>query len=138
MFSRVNNWGVMKEKETTGIFLNHPGNGHVSKLDFTSILEYTKAHEEVAVVWDSNNFQVWDVDYLKTKITENKLTRIIIAGYDTGLVKSIFSRAFSSLNLNVENIVLNDFKEHGVLGSGTPNWQKLLFRVRFTMCPWKK
>lgn len=116
----------MREKETTGIFLYHPGNGHVSKLNFSEIFDYARTQEEVAVVWDSIKFPLWDVEYLKSQIQQNKLTRLIITGYDTGMVKPIFARAFSSLNLNVENIVLNDFKEHGILENNNTELAKAL------------
>uniref|UniRef100_UPI003216CED5 CoB--CoM heterodisulfide reductase iron-sulfur subunit A family protein n=1 Tax=uncultured Draconibacterium sp. TaxID=1573823 RepID=UPI003216CED5 len=116
----------MRELEITGIFLYHPGNGHVGKLNFTELFAYSEAHEDVAVVWDSKTFPLWDIEYLKLQIKQNKLTRIIIAGYDTGMVKPIFTRAFSSLQLNVENIHLEDFKEHGILENGNTELGKAL------------
>jgi len=116
----------MEKKELTGIFMNHPGNGHVGKLNFSELLNYAETHDQVAIVWDSLTFPIWDFEYLRTSILQIKLTRIIISGYDTGMIKSVFSRAFSSLNLNVENIVLTDFREHGVLETGNNELAKAL------------
>ncbi|MCY1721106.1 CoB--CoM heterodisulfide reductase iron-sulfur subunit A family protein [Prolixibacteraceae bacterium Z1-6] len=116
----------MRTQETTGMFLYHPGNGHLDKLNFTELFAYSESHEDVAVVWDSKTFPLWDIEYLKSQIQKYKLSRIIIAGYDTGMVKPIFARVFSNLQLNVENILLEDFKEHGILESGNTELGKAL------------
>lgn len=114
----------MSNKEITGIFMNHPANGHVNKLNFSELFAYASSLKEIAIVWDSLKFPVWDIEYLKSQISHYHLTRIIITGYDTGMVKPIFARAFTSLNLDIKNIILNDFQENGVLESGNTQLAK--------------
>lgn len=104
--------------------MNHPGNGHVGKLNFTELLVFSRLHEDVDVVWDSLKLPVWDIELLKNQITQHKISRIIISGYDTGMMKPLFARVFSELDLNVDHIILNDFQEMGVLETGNTEMAK--------------
>ncbi len=105
----------MSEKNLTGIFFYYSGNGHVSSLDFDEIMQYSEIFKHVVVVWDSARFPLWDKKFLESQIQEYKLKRLIVAGYDTGMVKPFIASVFSNLNIPVENILLADFKEHGAL-----------------------
>ena len=105
----------MNEKNLTGILFYHPENGHISSLDFNKIIKYSGSFKHVAVVWDSAKFPMWDKNFLESQIQKYNLTRLIIAGYDTGMIKPFFARVFSNLGLSVENILLADFSEHRAL-----------------------
>lgn len=105
----------MSEKNITGIFYYHPGNGHASSLNFEELKEYSGTFKHVAVIWDSATFPLWDKKFLESQIQKYDLTRLVIAGYDTGMVKPFFAGVFADLNLNVGNILLADFREHGAL-----------------------
>lgn len=115
----------MRAKNLTGVFFYHPGNGQarlndtpgqVSSLNFNELMEYSGTFKSVSVVWDSEIFPMWDKTFLKSQIQKYNLNQIIIAGYDTGMVKSFFSKVFSELGIPAENIQQADFKQHGALG----------------------
>ncbi|MCL4483589.1 MAG: CoB--CoM heterodisulfide reductase iron-sulfur subunit A family protein [Bacteroidetes bacterium] len=105
----------MSENDLTGIFFYHPGDGNVSNLDFKELMQFSGTFKHVAVVWDSEKFPLWDKKYLESQIRRFNLVRLIIAGYDTGMIKPFFATAFSTLGIPVENILLADFMEHGAM-----------------------
>jgi heterodisulfide reductase subunit A len=116
----------MGEINQIGIFFYHPGNGHISRLDFDELMRYSGKLEPVAVVWDSAKYSLWDKIFFKSQIENHSLKQIVIAGYDTGMVKSFFSGIFAELNIPAENILLADFKEHGALEKNNMEMAKAL------------
>lgn len=127
----------MKTKETTGILLHHPVNGHNTSISFSEVTSYAKSLKEVKVVWDSVDFPVWDVEFLKVQIGKYGLTRIILAGYDVGLLKPVFARAFSELHLNVDNVFLSDFREYGIAEQGKTELAKALISCSVYSVPFE-
>ena len=116
----------MSEKNLTGILFYHPGNGRVSRLNFGEIMQYSDSFNHVAIVWDSQKIPFWDKNFLESQIQEFGLKRLVIAGYETGMVKPFIASVFSNLDIPVENIFLADFKEHGALESNDTELAKAI------------
>lgn len=106
---------MMGKKDLTGIFFYHPGNGHISGLNFQEIISYAENFENITVTWDSEKIQFWDKEFIETQIKKHNICRLIIAGFETGMIKPLFARIFSKMELPMENIALADFAEHGAL-----------------------
>jgi len=128
----------MSGNNLTGIFFYHPGNGHISSLNFNDLINYSTQFEHVAVVWDSAKFPMWDKKYFESQIQKYKLNRLIIAGYDTGMVKSFFSKVFSDLQIPADNIYLADFKEHGALEQNSTDLAKAILVCAIYDVPFEK
>jgi heterodisulfide reductase subunit A2 len=105
----------MSEKDLIGVFFYHPGNGRPGSLNFQELISYSENLENVAAIWDSEKFQFWDKEFIEAQIRKHKISRLIIAGYDTGMIKPLFARVFSKMEIPLENIALADFSEHGAL-----------------------
>ncbi|MEN8117695.1 MAG: CoB--CoM heterodisulfide reductase iron-sulfur subunit A family protein [Bacteroidota bacterium] len=116
----------MSESNLTGIFFYHPGNGHVSNLNFNELINYSETFKHIAVIWDSEKFPMWDTEFLKSQIQKFNLNRLVIAGYETGMVKPFFAKVFSDIKIPVENIVLADFSEHRALECHDTNLAKAI------------
>ncbi|MDB4582314.1 CoB--CoM heterodisulfide reductase iron-sulfur subunit A family protein [Draconibacterium sp.] len=127
----------MSENNVTGIFFYHPGNGHASSLNFEDLMHYSGTFEYVAVVWDSAKFPMWDKKFLQSQIQKHNLNRLIIAGYDTGMVKPFFAKVFSDLQIPVANILLADFREHGALQTNNAGLAKAVVACKILNVPFE-
>jgi len=105
----------MSEKDLTGVFFYHPGNGQVSDIDFNELKRYAYSFYHVKITWDFINFPLADRHSFESQIRDNNVKRLIIAGFDTGMAQPFFARVFSGMGLDVENIILADFREYGAL-----------------------
>lgn len=127
----------MSDNNVTGIFFYHPGNGHVSSLDFDELMNYSGIFKHVAVVWDSARFSMWDKRFLESQIREYNLKRLVIAGYDTGMIKPFFAKVFSELKIPIENILLADFREHGALENNSTELAKAIVACKILNVPFE-
>ncbi len=128
----------MSEKDLTGIFFYHPGNGHISTINFVELTDYAKSFSHVSVVWDSENFPLWDKLYMESQIKQENIKRLIIAGYDTGMVKSFLASVFFGIGLPTENIVLADFREYGAMEHNSTKLAKAILSCAIYGVPFER
>ena len=114
----------MSEIKSTGILFYRPfngcarftgPNGQDNSLDYNQLKEYAASFSHVKVVLDSKDCKLEDYSFLESLIRQQEIDRLVIAGFNTGMLKPLFSRIFAKLELGAENVVLADFQEHGAM-----------------------
>ena len=114
----------MSENKSTGILFCRPFNGCVrfngpngqdNSLDYDQLKEYAATFKHVKVVWDSKDLKLDDYSFLESQIRQQDIDHLVIAGFNTGMLKPLFARVFAKLDLPAENVLLADFQEHGAM-----------------------
>ncbi len=105
----------MNKKDLIGIFFNHPGNGQISNINYDELKSYVSSFNFVKKVWDSDDSPLLDRSLMVSEIQKIGITRLVIVGHDTGMVKAFFNSVFKYMGLPVEDVLLADFREHGAL-----------------------
>jgi len=113
--SEINSTGILFYRPFNGYSRFQGPNGQDNSLDFEQLKDYAASFRHVKIVWDSKNFPLEDYSFIESQIQQHKIDHLVIAGFDTGMLKPVFARVFAKLNLPAENVVLADFKEHGAL-----------------------
>ena len=103
----------MGEKGLTGIFFCDTQNGKPDAVDIAEVIKYSEKIPGVAVTWLASKLLLTDPEMITSKIKENKLNQIVIAGDTPGMVKSFFSNAMVLAGNNPDDVVLASFREHG-------------------------
>ncbi len=99
-----------------GIVFISPEESHIeSLLDYTPIIEYTKAHTLVSQVWSSRDLSMNNPFEMADLLKSNGIEKLIIAGEIPGFHKSYFSRAMQIAGKNIDNVSLAGFREFGIL-----------------------
>jgi heterodisulfide reductase subunit A len=96
------------------IIFTRNGNGHHTTLNYNELIQYTSKLKGVGKVWNKSDLPIYSMTAMKELLKSNKLTKIIIAGDEPGMLKSLFSKVMFMAGGNPENIFLVNFKEHGI------------------------
>jgi len=110
----------METKGFTGIYFCDALDGKSDAVDIPELFAYAEKNPEIAVAWTSSSIPLDKPGAAASKIKENKLGRLIIAGDLPGRMKPFFAKAMVNAGCNPENLVLAGFREHGAIsGSHT-------------------
>jgi heterodisulfide reductase subunit A len=105
----------MEERDSTGVILSDSSLEFSKAIDYSAVENYAKGIPGVIETWHATSLSLSNPDTFASKIRDRQVKRIVIAGHRPGLLKSYVARAMASAGVNPGNIVLADFKEHGVV-----------------------
>lgn len=105
----------MAEKKITGVYISCL-NGHATEVDMTDLTAYVKNIPDVQIVWNYKDISLTNRADIVGKIMENKLDKILIAGFTPGKVKNYFSEAMTEAGNNPEDVFLASFNEIASVG----------------------
>jgi len=105
----------MDEKKSTVVYFCNTFNGDTDVINIPEILAYTEKLSGVSKVWLPADISLSDPEQVARKIKMNNLTRIVIAGSNPGMYKSLFSKSMVLSGNNPEDVFLAGFTEHGAL-----------------------
>ncbi|MFH2141820.1 MAG: CoB--CoM heterodisulfide reductase iron-sulfur subunit A family protein [Bacteroidota bacterium] len=105
----------MTEKKIIGIYFDDHKSEHQNNVDFSAIATYALQFNNVAALWNSNDFSLKDYSNVVAKIKEKKINQLIIAGDKPGFVKTFFVKAMVTAGNNSEDVILASFREFGAV-----------------------
>lgn len=105
----------MDEKVNIAVCFCQPTNGHTDVVDISEIAAYTQKIPAVRTIWYTSDLPMADVDAIAGKIKEESIDRVILAGDQPGMYKSLFAKALVSAGKQVKNVIQAGFREHGAL-----------------------
>ncbi|MBU1718160.1 MAG: CoB--CoM heterodisulfide reductase iron-sulfur subunit A family protein [Bacteroidetes bacterium] len=103
----------MGEKKSTVVYFCNTLNGSTDVIDIPEISAYAEKLSGVSKVWLPADISISDPEQVAKKIQSNSLKRIVIAGSNPGMYKSLFSRAMTLAGNNPEDVFLAGFQEFG-------------------------
>jgi heterodisulfide reductase subunit A len=101
----------MKNEAKTGIYFCKYLNGHPDSLSLDELVVFARGMPETAMVWEPDSLEIDDPGMLASRIRENQLTRIVIAGDRPGYIKPAFSKALALADQDPANVVVASFRE---------------------------
>jgi heterodisulfide reductase subunit A2 len=101
----------MVNQGTTGVYFHTPLNGNNGSVDITQLIAYIRQCGIPNVIWNHSDLPINNIERTIKIIKESKITRLVITGYEPGMVKSFFSRALLLSGISPENIILAGFNE---------------------------
>jgi len=110
----------------TGVYFQHYTNGHTDSINLKQIEEYAKNIPGVALIGNSNDFPPVDKKSFVLKIKNDRVKRIVLAGYSPGMSQPFFAGVLSELGLNPSDLIICSFKEYGAIQSDETDFAKAL------------
>lgn len=101
----------MKNEVKTGVYFCKYLNGHPDSLSLDELVSFARGMPEVAMVWEPAGLEIDDPGMMASRIRENQLTRIVVAGDRSGYVKPALSKALALAGLDPANVVVTSFRE---------------------------
>jgi heterodisulfide reductase subunit A-like polyferredoxin len=102
----------MNGKRVTGIYFSDNVNGHESEIDINEIMHYAMDIPCVSVTWNGDLELSAKTEQIVSEIKKYNLNRIVLAGEQPGLVKSLFAKAMYLADKDPENLILASFNEY--------------------------
>ena len=105
----------MVENRTTAVYFVKIPNGSADVIDISEVASYAEKIPIVKVTWHSPDFPLIDPHDFAEKIKKNKISRVVIAGFQPGMCKSFFTKAMVLAGNNADDVILASFEEHCAL-----------------------
>ena len=103
----------MKMTEATGIFFYNPKNGLQDPIDYSELSNYAKKFPTVKNLFYYDDFP-WNEENILAKIRSGSLERLIIAGSNPGIVKTLFAKIMTIGGKDPDKVILASFNEYGI------------------------
>jgi heterodisulfide reductase subunit A len=101
----------MKNEAKTGVYFCKYINGHPDSLNLDELVSFARGMPEIALVWEPHSLDIDDHAMLASRIRENQLTRIVVAGDRSGYVKPAMSKALALAGQDPSNVFIASFRE---------------------------
>jgi len=101
----------MKNEVKTGVYFCKYLNGHPDSLSLDELVTFARSMPETAMVWEPDSLEIDDPGTLASRIRDNQLTRIVIAGDRPGYTKTVFSKALALADQDPANVIVASFRE---------------------------
>jgi heterodisulfide reductase subunit A2 len=107
----------------TGVILQHSAiqNHHIN---YDALEAFLKKFQSIKSIWRVNDVSNGSTDNIIQDIRQHQITRVIIAGYNTGFAMSGFTRILCKDGIAKENVVQVDFSQAN--GNDSPGHQESL------------
>ncbi len=110
------------------IIFTKTGNGHPNTLNYDDLFKYAKKLKGVVKVWNKPDLPVFDIRAMTEILKDNKITKIIVAGDEPGMLKSLLSKVMFLAGEDPEKVILANFKEHGFFTNKSIELAKILLQ----------
>lgn len=128
----------MEGKAFTGIFFCDSLNGKRDVVNISEVAAYVEKIPQVALSCQLSEIPLTDIGPLVTRIKENNLKRIVIAGDTPGMVKTFFTRAMALSGNDPDDVFLASFQEHGADGAADTDRAKAIIACAIYGVPFEE
>ena len=111
-----------------GIYFYYSYKGRCCSVEIDDVISYTKNFNGNIRIWKTSDLQLNNVAETARVLASSGIERLVIAGENTGEVKSYFTYAMATAGKNPENIILADFLEYGATGKSDTGMVKEIVR----------
>jgi len=101
----------MKNPERTGIFFYNPQSIIPDPIDYSELVRYVLTFPNVSRIWQYHDF-TWNEKNIVSKIEENSIDILIIAGNLPGTVKTLFSKSMAIAGKRPDKVLLASFNDY--------------------------
>jgi len=101
----------MKNPDRTGIFFYNPPSILSDPIDYSELVRYVLTFPNVCRVWQFHDF-TWNEKNIVSRIEENTIDNLIIAGNLPGTVKTLFSKSMSIAGKEPGKVLLASFNDY--------------------------
>ncbi len=105
----------MEEKVTTAVCFCQHTNGHTDVVDVSEVAAYAEKIPGVRAVWHTSALPMADTDEITRIVKEAGVERIVLAGAQPGMYKTVFVKSLVAAGKSLDNVVQAGFREHGAL-----------------------
>jgi len=127
----------MEGIKTTAVFFSNSSNGDSDIIDIPEIINYTEKLEKVNSVWLQDDFDYYSPEHVSRKIKKDIIKRIVIAGKNPGMYKSLFAKAMVLAGYDPDNVILASFPEHGDFTKSDTDWAKAIVACAVNNIPFE-
>jgi heterodisulfide reductase subunit A len=103
----------MEEKKSTAVYFCNSLNGNTDVINLPEVIAYAEKLSGVTLVWLPADISLSEPEQVVKKIKKNNLKRLVIAGSNPGMYKSLFSKSMILAGNNPEDVFLASFQEYG-------------------------
>jgi len=105
----------MEEKVNTAVCFCQHTNGHTDVVDISEVAAYAEEIPGVRTVWYTSSLPIADTREITRMIMEEGISRIVLAGEQPGMYKTVFAKSLAAAGMKAENVVQAGFREHGAI-----------------------
>ena len=127
----------MEGKKATAVFFCISSNRNSGGIDIPEIINYTEKLVKVNSVWLQDDIDINFPELVSRKIKKDNIKRIVIAGQDPGMYKSLFAKAMVIAGFAPEDVFLASFPEHGALKKSDTEWAKSIVACAVNNIPFE-
>ncbi len=102
----------MNENKNVAVYFSYPLNGFINHLKIKEFETGIAAHNKVKLVWNSNELNFSDKDFLIRQILTYDVERVLIIGENPGYVKSFFSELLAGAEKDASMISIIDLLDY--------------------------
>jgi len=103
----------MEEKVNTAVCFCQHTNGHTDVVDVSEVAAYAEKIPGVRAVWHTSALPMADTDEIARIVKEAGVNRIVLAGPQPGMYKTVFVKSLVAAGKTSDNVVQAGFREHG-------------------------
>ena len=127
----------MEGIKTTAVFFSNSTRGESDIIDIPEIIGYTEKLINVNSVWLYDDINIYSPELVSRKIKKDNIKRIVIAGQNPGMYKSLFAKALVLAGSAPEDVILASFPEHGALTKSDTEWAKAIVACAVNNVPFE-
>ncbi|MBC8316254.1 MAG: CoB--CoM heterodisulfide reductase iron-sulfur subunit A family protein [Bacteroidetes bacterium] len=116
----------MEEKKTTVVYFCNSLNGNTDVINIPEVIAYSKNLTGVYKAWLPDDISLSDPEQVAGKIEKDSIQRIVIAGSNPGMYKSLFAKSMVLAGNSPDDVFLASFTEYGALTRADTNWAKAI------------
>ncbi len=105
----------MKENTTTVVYFCNALNENTDVIDIPEVIAYIEKLSQAFKVWLPADISLSDPEQVAKKIKKDAIKRVVIAGNDPGMDKSLFARSMVLAGNSPDDVLLASYTEHGAL-----------------------
>ncbi len=101
----------MSNSVKTGVYFCKHLNGHPDSLQLNELYAFAQGMDEVAHIWNADDLDLMDSNQMAKNISDQGITRIILAGETPGFISPAFSKAMAVAGNDPSQIATVSFRE---------------------------
>ncbi len=127
----------MEGIKTTAVFFSYSSNGDTDIIDIPEVISYTEKLIKVNSIWLQDDISLYSPELVSRKIKKDTIKRIVVAGQNPGMYKSLFAKAMVLAGFDPDEVILASFPEHGALKKSDTGWAKAIVACAVNNIPFE-
>ena len=116
----------MEEIKPTAVYFCNSLNGNTDVIDVPGVIAYCEKLTGVYKTWLPNDISLSDPEQVAGKIEKDNIKRVVIAGSNPGMYKSLFAKSMVLAGNSSDDVFLASFAEHGAFNKADTDWAKAI------------